>query len=571
MHLFSLIIARFSDIHTKFWTVARTPILVFLTITGAGCIFAAPDSIPPQTPPLCIDSDFCAEAPTIPYNPDKVLTGYFVDAVAGSDNNSGITNAQAWRTVSRVSKANLPTGADIWFKSGQEWSEAITVDWNCTASNRCIIGTYWMNAGVETRGLPGGGDPGSPDSRQSSWKGATFEGTYPTGFSKVTKYAPLVRARTAYVTFENINCWKSNGACFEVSKDSGGHAIFDNVMAHISATVSYTSNRDIGSNEVKNSEFSKAASCWYDKLDGCDKTNTWSSCTKHIGVNNQNNRFHHNIVRECWGEGMGNSGRTRNNRIYDNIFIWTRSAVLYANGAQNIVFERNIVLGGAGQEAARPYFRNPSNTGNAAKLGFENSSYRASFSATGNIWRNNLFVGTGSCFSIGAESEAEADPDSVIGGAFIGNTCINADTYWHNAEGSAKHESMFRNPGAIIIQNNIFAKRNPLTARVGNCNESRAIKDGWITSSHNLTEEKWTDGDCYDVSDQENQLARFMRSTFSNPGPAQRYSFLDICIKASSDANDTGTNALDILTTDALGNSRSNQPDDIGAVTSRCL
>ena len=50
---------------------------------------------------------------------------YFVDAVAGNDANSGLTPAQAWRSVEQVNGAPLKPGDTVRFRAGQTWRESL--------------------------------------------------------------------------------------------------------------------------------------------------------------------------------------------------------------------------------------------------------------------------------------------------------------------------------------------------------------------------------------------------------------------------------------------------------------
>ncbi|MGQ0620087.1 MAG: GlyGly-CTERM sorting domain-containing protein [Panacagrimonas sp.] len=52
---------------------------------------------------------------------------FFVDAVAGSDSNSGLSESSPWKTLGRVSGASFPPGSTVFLKRGVRWNEALII------------------------------------------------------------------------------------------------------------------------------------------------------------------------------------------------------------------------------------------------------------------------------------------------------------------------------------------------------------------------------------------------------------------------------------------------------------
>ena len=67
---------------------------------------------------------------------------YFVDCASGNDNNSGRSQADAWKTLSRANRANLQPGDHMLFKRGCAWIGPLEAKWHGTATHPILIGAY---------------------------------------------------------------------------------------------------------------------------------------------------------------------------------------------------------------------------------------------------------------------------------------------------------------------------------------------------------------------------------------------------------------------------------------------
>jgi len=72
----------------------------------------------------------------------QAQTTYYVDAVSGSDGNSGISPGLAWKSVSKVNRSTLVPGDTILFKRGQTWREGLKPTSSGAASKWITFGAY---------------------------------------------------------------------------------------------------------------------------------------------------------------------------------------------------------------------------------------------------------------------------------------------------------------------------------------------------------------------------------------------------------------------------------------------
>ncbi len=80
---------------------------------------------------------------------------YYVSPT-GNDSNSGLSDAQAWRSASRVNSVSFATGDDVYFKCGGTWTgQTLDVSWSGTSSNRAVIGAYYMSGSSPVIGVSG--------------------------------------------------------------------------------------------------------------------------------------------------------------------------------------------------------------------------------------------------------------------------------------------------------------------------------------------------------------------------------------------------------------------------------
>ncbi|SDX82397.1 S-layer homology domain-containing protein [Paenibacillus sp. CF384] len=70
------------------------------------------------------------------------LNSYYVDAVYGNDNNSGLSPGQAWKTLNKVNSTEFVPGDQILFKAGDVWNGHLTIDDSGYGANRITFDKY---------------------------------------------------------------------------------------------------------------------------------------------------------------------------------------------------------------------------------------------------------------------------------------------------------------------------------------------------------------------------------------------------------------------------------------------
>ncbi len=74
------------------------------------------------------------------------MASYFVDATAGDDAKDGLTEANAWKTMSKVNAASFSAGDTISLQRGEVWRESLTVPSAGTSGNPITFDAYGTGA-----------------------------------------------------------------------------------------------------------------------------------------------------------------------------------------------------------------------------------------------------------------------------------------------------------------------------------------------------------------------------------------------------------------------------------------
>lgn len=74
----------------------------------------------------------------------QVVSGnhYYVDCVAGNDANDGLSEATAWKTLTKANAASLIPGDSLLLKRGCTWTGSLQAKWNGTETSPITIGAY---------------------------------------------------------------------------------------------------------------------------------------------------------------------------------------------------------------------------------------------------------------------------------------------------------------------------------------------------------------------------------------------------------------------------------------------
>ena len=82
-------------------------------------------------------------------------TTYYVDATDGNDGSDGLSEGNAWKTLSKVNGESFSPGDTISFQKGEVWRETLTVPSSGDASNQITFGSYGTGDNPVFLHLPG--------------------------------------------------------------------------------------------------------------------------------------------------------------------------------------------------------------------------------------------------------------------------------------------------------------------------------------------------------------------------------------------------------------------------------
>jgi parallel beta-helix repeat protein len=95
--------------------------------------------INPRTKTVLILSFICL---SVYFSTSALATTYYVDATNGLDNNVGVSETTAWKTITKVNAKALQPGDQVLFKRGEIWRETLTIPSSGNASNFITFGAY---------------------------------------------------------------------------------------------------------------------------------------------------------------------------------------------------------------------------------------------------------------------------------------------------------------------------------------------------------------------------------------------------------------------------------------------
>src|SRR5262245_24606355 len=70
----------------------------------------------------------------------------------GSDSSDGKSHATAWASLNKVNSYSFAPGDSVLFLEGNRWAGQLTVDWPGTASERAVVGAYYLDGSTPVRG-----------------------------------------------------------------------------------------------------------------------------------------------------------------------------------------------------------------------------------------------------------------------------------------------------------------------------------------------------------------------------------------------------------------------------------
>lgn len=350
---------------------------------------------------------------------------YYVSQSTGKDTNTGLSHAQAWKTIAKVNGVTFATGDDVYFLAGDTWSGTqLQIDWAGTSNNRAILGSYYMS-GSETVGVPDGVN--KPTIYGGFVPNSGDIGNVPSG-----PYGALVVILGAYVTLENLRVENSSG--FGIANQEGfeNNIIQDNEVIHSVgssiATWNYSHYIIVRNNYLYQSLWARAEGINDQAYGG----STHPPCLR---IRNSDYALVENntlVEGKCEGIDLvknSDYGIVRANKIYN-----TSAVGLYIDKGSNNVLEHNLIV----HDASKSY-------GGIASV-LEGPNYGPNHD---NIIRNNVVINAQHCITTDVWPTAVA-AGMTISGQIIGNICINTDTGIRIQETAASYAN------GLEIANNII-------------------------------------------------------------------------------------------------------------------
>ena len=265
----------------------------------------------------------------------KAITYYVKNG--GNDSLDGLSDGNAWATISKVRNAGLATGSDVYFKCGDAWNtktdNKLYIEWSGISTNsRAIVGAYYMSAGNEVIGVNVDGKP----IFDGGWDLTTFAET------PSEQFEMLVHPRgVSYITIQDLKIINSHGFAISASYT----ALCNNVhIYHIDV-------QDTGRAGIDTAYMGDDALIEYcrvlrdNRQRFIGEVTTWDSGIRIRGSNA--------ICRYCevghgWGEGIGvTPDTTASDVLVEYNLVWGRKSVgIYAGCCPlDSIIRYNVVLG----------------------------------------------------------------------------------------------------------------------------------------------------------------------------------------------------------------------------------
>jgi len=168
---------------------------------------------------------------------------FYVDATNGNNQNNGLSEANAWKTINKVNHSSFSPGDTILFKRGQIWYEMLDIDWSGAEGNPIIFGAY----GTGSRPIISGATKAKPTTPRRPFCIYLENKRYINIENIETKYADMggiwilgemTIGKTRYVNVMNCVSHHNGGHGFKASQDTEieiptcQHVTFNNCTAY---------------------------------------------------------------------------------------------------------------------------------------------------------------------------------------------------------------------------------------------------------------------------------------------------------------------------------------------------
>jgi hypothetical protein len=262
----------------------------------------------------------------------------------GNDSADGRSHGTAWASLNKVNNHSFAAGDRVLFHEGHRWVGQLTVDWAGTASDRAVVGAYYLDGNAAVRGY------------RTSRPIIDGEDRLPTG----GPYTPLVIVSADRVRVENLRVQNSEGRGIGVGEVDGIEVIGCSISNVYTSGLHFV--RTQGS-LVENNFVTSAG------LGNVDSGVPWGAAIDI--ANSASAVVRNNIVSEVWGEGINAHSGSRHTLIENNRVFGVQAVGIYADGAPDTTIRRNIVVGTANSS----WWRSASAVGAGIALNNENYRY----------------------------------------------------------------------------------------------------------------------------------------------------------------------------------------------------
>jgi len=260
----------------------------------------------------------------------------------GSDSADGRSHGTAWASLGKVNGYSFAAGDRVLFYEGHKWAGVLSIDWAGTASERAVVGAYYLDGSTPVRGY------------RTSRPIIDGESRLPSG-----PWDSLVVVRADRVRVENLVLRNSLGRGISVAANEAEvigcsvSNVYTSGVHFIKSQGSRAENNFVTGAGIGNQVTGIA---WAASIDIASSTSTV---------------VRNNTVSEVWGEGINAHSGSRYTLIENNRVFGVQAVGIYADAAPDTTIRRNIVFGTANSA----WWRTSSSVGAGIALNNENYHY----------------------------------------------------------------------------------------------------------------------------------------------------------------------------------------------------
>lgn len=357
----------------------------------------------------------------------------------GNDGLDGLSDATAWKSISKVNNYSFNTGDDVYFKCGDTWTvsgdNVLRIDWSGTSSNHAVIGAYYGSGTIGVSGTKPTFDGGSyVTGSYPSWTWHSVAPTYEyRGLIHVeddnNRYLDITNFRT--INSAGSGIWVSDCEYVTVTNCHTSETYANGI------TVTRTENGTISGNEIYH-----ACRCFVKAGGDGNRVPAAIGLFQADYYTIEKNYVHHG-----WGEGIGVYYNSDHNTVQYNKIVSQMRVGIYLTAAQNNVIRYNLIYGEGDPIYARQTYGGVPYSGGGLWIDDEKESNITKYGTSmDNEWYGNLVAFTTHGFKFTAYvTGSRFDNSKVYNNTFVGN--------WNQIESYGLESSKVTNSE---IKNNIF-------------------------------------------------------------------------------------------------------------------